>query len=69
LYDWLGDHDFLIVKADRCEPLVVVPLSFATELAAIAEHAKEFLREQESPPGRIPAQAVKQREQLKLAKE
>lgn len=37
LYDWLGDHDFLIVKADRREPLVVLPLSLATEIAAIAE--------------------------------
>ena len=37
LYDWLGDHDFLIVKADRREPLVVLPLGLATEIAAIAE--------------------------------
>src|SRR6516162_7802585 len=40
LYDWLGNHDFLIVKADRLEPLVVVPLKFAAEIAAIAERAK-----------------------------
>jgi Holliday junction resolvase len=54
LYDWLGDHDFLIVKADRLEPLVVVPLKFAAEIAAIAESAKnqtEFPRKRESPPG------------------
>jgi hypothetical protein len=37
LYDWLGDHDFLIVKADRLEPLVVVPLKLAIEIAAVAE--------------------------------
>jgi Holliday junction resolvase len=40
LYDWLGDHDFLIVKADRLEPLVVLPLKFAAEIAAIAECKK-----------------------------
>jgi hypothetical protein len=37
LYDWLGNHDFLIVKADRREPLLVMPLGLATEIAAIAE--------------------------------
>jgi Holliday junction resolvase len=37
LYQWLGDHDFLIVKADRLEPLVVIPLRLAAEIAAIAE--------------------------------
>jgi Holliday junction resolvase len=37
LYDWLEGHDFLVVKADRLEPLVVVPLRFAAEIAAIAE--------------------------------
>jgi len=40
LYDWLGDHDFLIVKADRREPLVILPLSLATEIAAVAERAR-----------------------------
>ena len=40
LYDWLGDHDFLIVKADRLEPLVVLRLKFASEIAALAEQAK-----------------------------
>jgi hypothetical protein len=37
LYDWLGDNDFLIVKADRLPPLVVVPLRLATEIARLAE--------------------------------
>jgi hypothetical protein len=41
LYDWLGDHDFVIVKADRLEPLVVLPLKLAAEIAAIAERQKE----------------------------
>ena len=40
LYDWLGDHDFLIVKADRLEPLVVLRLKFASEIAALAEQTK-----------------------------
>jgi hypothetical protein len=40
LYDWLGDHDFLIVKADRRKPLVILPLDFATEIAAVAERAR-----------------------------
>ena len=40
LYDWLGDHDFLIVKADRLEPLVVIPLRLATEIAIAAEKNK-----------------------------
>jgi hypothetical protein len=55
LYEWLGDHDFLVIKADRLEPLCVVPLRLAVEIAMRAERPKEFLREQESPPGRIPA--------------
>jgi hypothetical protein len=40
LYSWLGGRDFLIVKADRREPLIALPLKFAAEIAAIAERAK-----------------------------
>ena len=40
LYDWLGDLDFLVLKADRREPLVDLPLSLAVEIAAIAERAR-----------------------------
>ena len=36
LYDWLTDRDILIVRADRAEPLVIVPLKFAAEVAAKA---------------------------------
>jgi hypothetical protein len=39
LYRWLDGADFLIVRADRREPLVVVPLKFATKIAAL-ERAK-----------------------------
>jgi hypothetical protein len=37
LYRWLIDRDLLIVRADRQEPLVVVPLKLAVEIATAAE--------------------------------
>src|SRR3954463_5075532 len=36
LYRWLIDRDILIVRADRSEPLVVLPLRLAAEIAAQA---------------------------------
>ena len=33
LYDWLDRHDVLIVESDRQQPLVVVRLSLAAEIA------------------------------------
>ena len=33
LYDWLNERDILIIKSDRREPLVVVRLSLAAEIA------------------------------------
>jgi hypothetical protein len=36
LYDWLNGRDLLIVKADRREPLVIVRLSLAAEIAKVA---------------------------------
>jgi Holliday junction resolvase len=36
LYDWLTDRDMLIVRADRSEPLVILPLKLAAEIAAKA---------------------------------
>ena len=36
LYSWLNQRDVLIVKADRQEPLVVVRLSLAAEIAKLA---------------------------------
>ena len=53
LYDWLGDHDFLIVKADRLEPLVVLSLKFASEIAALAEQTKNSCKPG-SAAGRAP---------------
>src|SRR5262245_49109670 len=41
LYDWLGDHDFLIVKADRLDPLIVIPVNLAIEIARAAERARD----------------------------
>lgn len=40
LYAWLVGRDALVVKADRREALVVVPLRFATEVMAAAERGK-----------------------------
>jgi hypothetical protein len=40
LYSWLDGADFLIVRADRREPLVVLPLKLAAEIAALAERQK-----------------------------
>ena len=37
LYKWLEARDLLIVRADRKEPLVVLPLKLAAEIAAKAE--------------------------------
>jgi hypothetical protein len=36
LYRWLIDRDILIVRADRNEPLVVLPLKLAADIAAKA---------------------------------
>jgi|SRR6516162_4578177 hypothetical protein len=36
LYRWLIDRDIRIIRADRSEPLVVLPLKLATEIAAKA---------------------------------
>ena len=36
LYCWLNGRDVLVVKADRKEPLVIVRLSLAAEIAKLA---------------------------------
>ena len=41
LYKWLEGADFLIVRADRRELLVVIPLNLAIEIATAAERAKK----------------------------
>jgi hypothetical protein len=40
LYGWLEVRDLLIVRADRKEPLVVIPLKLAAEIAAKAEGSR-----------------------------
>ena len=35
LYSWLESRDLLIVRRDRAEPLVVLPLSLAAEFGAL----------------------------------
>jgi Holliday junction resolvase len=41
LYRWLEARDLLIVKADRLEPLVIIPLRLAVKIAAAAERGKD----------------------------
>jgi hypothetical protein len=40
LYSWLEGRDVLIVKADHCDALVVLPLRLAAEIAIAAERRK-----------------------------
>jgi Holliday junction resolvase len=40
LYSWLEDRDVLIIKADRRDALVVLPLRLAAEIAITAERRK-----------------------------
>jgi hypothetical protein len=40
LYDWLQGRDVLVVRSDRKEPLVVVPLRLALEIARVAERGR-----------------------------
>jgi Holliday junction resolvase len=40
LYSWLVDRDLLIVKSDRAEPLVILRLGLATEIAIAAEKGR-----------------------------
>ncbi len=42
VYAWLEGNYALIVKADRSEPLIVMPLKEAARIAAIAEKFKDM---------------------------
>ena len=44
LYAWLDVADFLIVRSDRSEPLVVIPFRLAVEIAKAAEHSRNVAR-------------------------
>jgi Holliday junction resolvase len=41
IYRWLDGNDLLIVKADRAEPIVIIPLRLAAEIATAAKRNKE----------------------------
>jgi hypothetical protein len=43
LYRWLDGADLLIVRSDRHEPLVILPMKFAAEIAMAAEGHKADL--------------------------
>ena len=40
LYDWLENHDFLVLHADRKPLLVIVKLDLAAKIAMAAERSK-----------------------------
>jgi hypothetical protein len=40
LYDWLGDHDFLVIRADRKPLLVIARIELAAEIVMAAERGK-----------------------------
>jgi len=40
LYSWLEDRDVLIIKADRRDALVILPLRLAADIAIAAERGK-----------------------------
>jgi hypothetical protein len=40
LYTWLRDRDLLIIRADRRELLVIIPLRLAIEIAVSAERGR-----------------------------
>ena len=49
LYCWLAERDVLIVKADRQEPLVVLRLSLAAEIAKLGSAVLCFGKENGAP--------------------
>jgi Holliday junction resolvase len=53
LYAWLNGADLLIVRADRSEPLVVVPFRLAVEIAKAAENSR--IRVSSAPGAVFPA--------------
>jgi hypothetical protein len=41
IYEWLAGRDLLVVRADRAQPLVVLSLKLAAEIAAAAERGRK----------------------------
>jgi len=61
LYRWLDGADMLVVRADRNEPLVVVPWHLAIEIAKVAEQNSR--KSEIGAPDAFPGNSVKQKEQ------
>ena len=51
LYKWLSGADLLVVRADRREPLVILTLRLAIEIARVAEQFKRIPAEAGMGPG------------------
>jgi Holliday junction resolvase len=49
LYRWLEASDLLIVRSDRNQPLVILPLRLASEILVAAERGKSSHAPQVSP--------------------
>jgi Holliday junction resolvase len=58
LYKWLEGSEFLIVKADRHQPLVVVPLKFAMRVAMMAEKARAAAETKAAEPAVIEGEFI-----------
>ena len=50
IYSWLENRDLLVVKGDRREMLVVLPMRLAIEIAKAAERAKPLCKWREGEP-------------------
>ncbi len=50
LYEWIENRDVLIVKADHREPLVVLRLRLAADIAEVAERGKTICHWREGEP-------------------
>jgi hypothetical protein len=62
LYKWLEKRDFLIVRADRRPPLIILPFSTAVEIARHAEKARSSSSVKEAPTGAQPGFKTQQSE-------
>jgi hypothetical protein len=49
IYTWLEGADLLIVRADRSQPLVVIPFRLAIEIAKAAENSNSRMRVSSAP--------------------
>jgi hypothetical protein len=56
LYSWLGNSDLLIVKADRHDPLAVLPIALVVELMLAAERGAKTVTRTEMSGSEVPNQ-------------